>query len=227
MLKDVLDRIETRLRAVGLSESAAAKRAGLSDSAIRNIRRAVEAGREVGVSTKTMNALAPILETTAAWLVDGAGPEAGGGEYFVPLMGYVGAGAEVEPEFDQVPPEGIDQISVPFPLPGDMIAFKVRGASMLPVFRDGTVIIVFREQRRALESFYGEEAAVRTSDGRRFIKQIMRGPGGGVSLFSWNAQPIEDVQLEWVGEIFAVLPNSALRRVERQGGVQGQLRLRA
>lgn len=144
----------------------------------------------------------------------------------VKLMGYLGAGAEVEPDYEQVPPEGLDQIAIPFPLPDDMIAFMVRGDSMLPVFKDGAIIVVYNEQKKPLESFYGEEAAVRTKDGRRFIKTIMRGQAG-INLFSWNAAPIEDVELEWIGEIFAVLPPSAIRKAAKQGGIQGQLRLRA
>ena len=132
----------------------------------------------------------------------------------VPIMGYVGAGAEVEPDYEQVPPEGLDQIDLPFPVPDGMIAFKVKGSSMMPTYRDGTVIIVHSEQRRPLEAFYGEDAAVRTSDGRRFIKMIMRGANGTVNLFSTNDVPIENVHLEWIGEIFAILPASALRFAE-------------
>lgn len=75
MLKDVLARIDKRLRVVRMSESAAAKAAGLSDSAIRNIRRAVKDGREQGASTMTLEKLAPILKTSAAWLLTGVGPE--------------------------------------------------------------------------------------------------------------------------------------------------------
>lgn len=60
-------------------------------------------------------------------------------------------------------------------------------------------------------------SGVRTSDGRRFIKTIMRG-ADGVNLMSWNAAPIEDVKLEWIGEIFAVLPRQALRHVDKKAG---------
>ncbi|MDO1582406.1 XRE family transcriptional regulator [Rhizobium oryzicola] len=143
----------------------------------------------------------------------------------VPIMGYIGAGAEIMPEYEQTPPEGLDQIEVPFPLPDDMVAFEVRGDSMLPVFKDRSVVIVYREQKRPLSAFYGEEAAVRTADGRRFIKTITKG-SSGVNLISWNAAPIENVQLDWIGEIFAVLPRSALKHVAQQGGIQGNLQLR-
>jgi len=147
-------------------------------------------------------------------------------ENVVPLMGYIGAGAEIMPEFEQVPPEGLDQINVPFPLPAEMIALEVRGDSMLPVYKDGHVIVVYKDQKRPLSAFYGEEAAVRTGDGRRFLKTIMRGNGNAVTLMSFNAGPIENVQLEWIGEIFATIPRLQVKRIEKMGGVQGRLNLR-
>ena len=132
-----------------------------------------------------------------------------------PVLCYLGAGAEVEPDFEQVPPEGLEEIEIPFPLPPGMIGFRVRGASMLPVYKDGTVVVVWRDQKKPVSAFFGEEAAVRTSDGRRFIKTIMRGRGDTVNLISWNAGPIENVRLDWVGEIFAVLPAASLRSSAR------------
>lgn len=77
MLKDILSRIDQKLEEHGLAESAAAKKAGLSADAIRNIRRSVEKGDDrKGVSTNTLIALAPVLRTTASWLLEG-GAESG------------------------------------------------------------------------------------------------------------------------------------------------------
>lgn len=119
---------------------------------------------------------AKAFRASEGWLLTGEGSGPGGAPS-VPLVGYLGAGAEVLPEFEQVPPEGLEQIEIPFPLPEEMVAFKVRGISMLPVFKDGTIIVVYRDQKKPLESFYGEEAAVRTDDGRRFITDMY---GSGV-----------------------------------------------
>ena len=129
---------------------------------------------------------------------------------YVPLMGYVGAGGKIEPDFGEMSPDELGVIEIPFSIPADMVAFRVRGDLMLPVYREGHIIIVYRNQTKPLEAFYGEEAVVQTSDGRRFIKTIMRG-AEGVNLISWNARPIENVTLEWIGEIFAILPRQVLR----------------
>lgn len=147
----------------------------------------------------------------------------------VGVMGYLGAGAEVEPDYEQVPGEGLEQVALPFPVPADMIAFKVKGVSMMPVYRPDTIIVVYREQKKPIESFYGMEAAVRTAEGRRFIKTVTRGGiPNTVTLTSWNdAMPLENQRLVWIGEIFAALPPQAVRQVARSGGIQGQLKLKA
>src|ERR1700760_5020189 len=50
----------------------------------------------------------------------------------VPIMGRVGAGASIEPEYEQVPPEGLGEVELPFPISGETIAFEVKGDSLLP-----------------------------------------------------------------------------------------------
>lgn len=73
MSQQVLSRIQQRLDVVGLTESSAALQAGLSDSAIRNVRRNLAMGKDAKFSARTLEALAPVLQTTAAWLIDGTG----------------------------------------------------------------------------------------------------------------------------------------------------------
>ena len=93
----------------------------------------------------------------------------------VPIMGRVGAGAAIEPEHEQVPPEGLGEVELPFPIAEETIAFEVAGNSMLPKYENGDVIVVFSEQRHPISSFYGEEAAVRLKTGERYLKTIERG----------------------------------------------------
>ena len=94
---------------------------------------------------------------------------------------------------------------------------------MLPVYKDGHIVVVYREQKRPVDAFYGEDAAVRTSDGRRFLKTVMK--GSPITLTSFNAAPIENIGLDWIGEIFAVLPQNTIKKIQKVGGVQGRLRL--
>jgi hypothetical protein len=65
----LLSRIEARLEALNMSANAASKAANTPD-AIRNLRRAVKNGTRGGMSTATIAALARVLETTPAWLLE-------------------------------------------------------------------------------------------------------------------------------------------------------------
>src|SRR5476651_2832760 len=118
----------------------------------------------------------------------------------VPIMGRVGAGAIIEPEHEQVPPEGLGEVELPFPLAEETIAFEVAGDSMLPKYETGDIIVVYLEQRHPQESFYGEEAAVRLKTGEHYLKTIERGKSATLAnLTSFNAKPINGVRLEWIG----------------------------
>ena len=92
-----------------------------------------------------------------------------------PIMGRVGAGAVIEPDFEQVPPEGLGDIALPFPIMEETVAFEIVGDSMLPKYESGDVIVVYKDQRHPLSSFYGEEAVVRLKTGERYLKTIERG----------------------------------------------------
>jgi len=139
----------------------------------------------------------------------------------VPIMGRVGAGAAIEPEHEQVPPEGLGEIRLPFPISEETIAFEVAGDSMLPKYENGDIIVVYREQRHPVASFYGEEAAVRLKSGERYLKTIERGKSATqVNLTSFNAKPINGVKLEWIGEICVTLPRGQIERLRAKAAVR-------
>lgn len=200
-------RLQRTFYATGWSQAELSRRADVPyDSVTKYLLGRVERPRG-----DTLERLAKALDVDPLWLEKGISAE-GNIETTVPVMGFVGAGAEIEPEFEQVPPDGLYDVQLPIPVPAEMIAFEVRGISMLPRYDEGDVIVVWKEQRRATDSFLGEEAAVRTRDGRRFLKTIRRGADGYYNLDSWNAHPIEGVELEWIGEIYVTIRASQLRR---------------
>jgi phage repressor protein C with HTH and peptisase S24 domain len=215
MLEDVLKRVHERLEAVGLSASAASVKAGLSKDAVRNMERAVDKDDRTGVSTKTITALAPVLGTSAGWLLTGEGQSERSNT--VAVMGRIGAGAEIGPDDEQIPPEGLYEIEAPFPVPDDSIAFEVVGESMWPRYDPGDIIICWATQSH-VEEVVGWEAAVRLADGRRFLKRILRGATKSTfDLESHNAAPIRGVHIDWVGAIQAVIRSGQWRKLNEDG----------
>ena len=209
-IQDVLARIETQLKVLGLSADKASTLARKPD-AIRNMRRAVKTGDRVGVSTDTIGALAPILDVSPAWLLTGQDqPER---TFSAPVMGLIGAGAEINVGVEQVPPEGFYDISTVVPLPADVIAFEVTGESMYPRYDPGDVVICHEKGQPIAELPDGIYAAVLLEDGRRFLKKIRREPAGTYTLESHNAPPIFGVHITWAADILATIPATRWSKV--------------
>jgi transcriptional regulator with XRE-family HTH domain len=137
------------------------------------------------------------------WLLTGKGPPIA--PNVVSVMGRIGAGAEILPEFEQIPPDGLFQIEVPIEIPHDAIAFEVEGDSMWPRYDGGDVVICWREGTD-VKQVIGWEAAVRTSDGHRYLKRILEGSTPRTfDLESYNAPVIRGVKLDWVSRVNVVI----------------------
>lgn len=154
------------------------------------------------------------FRVSAAWLLTAEGPTRRSN--IAPVVGLIGAGAEIHPEAEQVPPEGLYEIEVPFPIPDGTIAFEVEGESMWPRYDPRDVVICLRDGS-PIEEVLGFEAAVRTKDGRRYLKRVLRGRRGLYDLESHNAQPIRGVKLEWVSGILGVVRSGQWRKLNDAG----------
>lgn len=131
----------------------------------------------------------------------------------VPVMGRIGAGAEILPEDEQVPPEGLYEIETPFPIPDDAIAFEVAGESMWPRYDEGDIVICWK-QGVNIHEVLGWEAAVKTDTGKRYLKRVLKGATNGTyDLESHNAAPIRGVQIVWVAAIQSVIRSGQWRRL--------------
>lgn len=150
MSTDLLERIQDRLKAESLSESGAARAAGLSADAIRNLRRDLAAGKPRSMNAASIERLAPILKTTPQWLLTGEGsPEADTSLSVtaVPHISWVSAGRieapDVSAEIQDAPRLAIADLG-----PGDWIALDVVGDSMDRISPPGSQIAVNRRDTR-------------------------------------------------------------------------------
>ena len=122
----------------------------------------------------------------------------------VRVAGLGGAGAEIMPDYEQIP-DGLYDIDVLVPVPEGAVALQVEGDSMFPRYDAGDVVICWGEPSSTTE-IVGWEAAVRTSDGKRYLKRILQGQKKGTfDLESYNAPPIRGVKLEWVSRVHLVV----------------------
>lgn len=129
-------------------------------------------------------------------------PERFGNE-LVPIIGYVGAGAEVIPFDDHAQGAGFDHIPAPEgTVPA--IGLIVRGDSMYPKYENGDIIVCANIERDPI-SLIGLACYVKLADGHAYLKKLHMGTQNGLfTLRSHNAPDIENVQLdkaypvEWV-----------------------------
>lgn len=149
-----------------------------------------------GIKRPSAEAYARAYRVPVAWLMFGEGEPTKKG---VPLVGYVGAGAEVFPVDDGGALDWID------PMPGigpEAVAVRVRGNSMFPRYFDGDVLIY--DQHIPVRKANGQECVVRLTDGRVYVKTVRCHASGLVTLESFNAPTIAEADVEWTAPVLWV-----------------------
>lgn len=190
------NRIKELREARGLTLDELAEQVGLSTSYVQRL----ENG-DRNLAVKHFEAFAKALGVHARDLVPGDDHAA----TVVRVVGRVGAGAEISPDAEQIPPEGLFEIEIPFPVPENTLAFEVVGDSMWPRYDSGDVVLCWREGTNGPD-IIGWEAAVRTADGKRYLKRILQGSRAKhFDLESFNAPAIRNVKIEWVSKVHLVV----------------------
>lgn len=138
------------------------------------------------------------------WLLTGKGsqkptrPE-------VPIVSYVGAGAEVFAIDDSAQGSGLIMVPAPVGME-DCVGAMIKGDSMHPL-RDGWLIFWQRDQSGVPEDCIGQLCVCQVRDGPTLVKDLRRGSRKGLyRLESWNAPTREDVPLEWASRIREIRP---------------------
>ena len=191
-----------------LSASGLAKRAGLDSTAFNKSKRLSADGRPRWPSTESIAKI--ILATGSSVdeflaLLDGRGARAGNhapAQRAVPMLGFAQAGAGGFFDDAGFPAgHGWDLVELPAQAHDGAYALQVQGDSMLPLYRDGDVLIV--EPAATIKR--GDRVVVKIATGEVMAKILSRRSTEKVELTSLNpAHPMRSVaakDLEWIARI--------------------------
>ena len=177
-----LDRLAARSQ---LSASGLAKKAGLDPTTFNKSKRITPDGRPRWPSTesvaKSLAATGTSIDTFVQLIGDTARPMARA----VPLIGFAEAGSGGFFDDGGFPVgKGWDEIPFPSVTDENTYALEISGASMEPVYRDGTVIIV----SPAASIRRGDRVVVKTGDGEVMVKELKRRTAKTIELRSINVE---------------------------------------
>jgi phage repressor protein C with HTH and peptisase S24 domain len=193
-----LDRLAARAR---LSPSGLAKRSGLDPTTFNKSKRITPEGRTRWPSTesvaKALQATGVSVDSFVRLIGDGAGAAR-----TVPLIGFAQAGAGGTFDDTGFPAgRGWDEIGFPAVTDEHVYALEISGDSMLPVYRDGDVIIV----SPAAPVRRGDRVVVKTKSGEVMAKELKRQTAKSLELKSLNnAQPDRTLSFDdvaWLARI--------------------------
>ena len=119
----------------------------------------------------------------------------------VPVVGYIGAGAEVFAIDDHLMGDGLDYVTRQPGMDRSTVAAIVRGNSNSDVMQDGS-IVYWSTRRFDVVEFFGEMVVCHLVDGRKLVKILQCGSQPGhYDLYSTNIKPIKDVMVESISPI--------------------------
>jgi len=195
--------IDKLAQSQGLSVSGLAKAAGLDPTSFNKSKRVTAEDRPRWPSTES---LARVLDATGASLDEFVALVEGGARPNrvrpVPLIGMAQAGSGGYFDDAGFPVGGgWDEVSLPDVQDENAYALEVSGDSMLPVYRDGDVIVV----SPAASVRKGDRVVVKTMDGEVLAKVLARQSEKRVELQSLNpayeARVLKPEEILWMARI--------------------------
>lgn len=208
MHTDIWDALDQLAARHGLTPSGLARLAGLDATTFNKSKRVGRDGRARWPSTES---LAKVLDATGESFDSFLGREQSyhqpahgslAGVGTVPLLGFAQAGSGGYFDESGFPAgQGWDEVPLPTAGDGNAYALEVAGDSMLPLYRDGDIIIVSpAEQLRR-----GDRVVVRTQDGEVMAKLLHRQTAKQVELHSLNPEHPPRVialkEIDWIARI--------------------------
>jgi phage repressor protein C with HTH and peptisase S24 domain len=194
-----LDRLAARS---GLSASGLAKRAGLDPTTFNRSKRITPDGRARWPSTESIAKALAATGTNVDTFVELITDKSHRPSHAVRVIGFAEAGAGGY--FDDAGfPVGAGWDEIPFPAVNDEHAYalEISGDSMLPLYRDGDIIIVSPSSpmRR------GDRVVVKTKEGEVMAKELKRRTAKTIELKSLNSEHGERVlpvpEVLWISRI--------------------------
>jgi DNA-binding XRE family transcriptional regulator len=170
------------------------------------VNRQTYAGHENGTTPPTRNVqlYANFFNVPVDFILTGKFPK--GASPRVPVVSYIGAGAELFPVDDHPKGHGLELVEAPYGYP-DCVAARVKGDSMYPTLREGWLIFWRRDQDGVPEECFGQLCVVQVKDGPLLVKDLFRGTRKNLfTLQSINAPPRENVPVEWAAKVIDIRP---------------------
>jgi phage repressor protein C with HTH and peptisase S24 domain len=191
-IENIRSALRLAMAARNLRGKALSRRAGLSESAVRDLLGKIEDPR-----LGTLIALAKALDISPTRLV---------GET-LPVSGSIGGGGEILLDANV----GLAGQMVPFPpsFSTKIMALKVDGDHLFPAYRDGDIIYLSRQHDGALTDYLGEECAIKihpVHGGKTVLRSLAKGSEPDrYALRCHSAPDIEDVAIEWIAPVIFVM----------------------
>lgn len=159
-----------------------------------------------GISPENARDYARAFKVKASWLLFGDAenePVLEPPPRMVPVVGYVGAGAEAHLFSEGQGPFG--EVEAPEGSTDDTVAVEIRGESLGALFNEWQVFYD-NVQSPVRPELYNKLCVVGLPDGRVLVKQLKRASDGRFHLISNTEGPLLDQDVIWAAKVKTMTP---------------------